>query len=535
MRSIMRRARGLLTMSLAGLLSTSTALACNLTMAEVIKPSYRGFDGDRSELMTGVGEVDLAIETTSPEAQAFFNQGVALLHGFWIAEARRSFETAAQKDPECPMCYWGILMSWPDKSGWESALKNLDRLETKLTAKERLYVEAARVRRTGEFTGQKGNFLLQSTEAFRTAMRKLVAAYPEDIEAKALLALALIQGYGPDRLPLQDTQESIRISEEILKIEPRHIGALHYLVHAIEPSTDYARAREAANMLPELAPNNPHLLHMPAHLHINDGDYDAAETSTRAAEEADFAYVKASKKPLDYGGTPVGHNFHTLVTALSLDGRYDAARNEINRMFQLTASDADLVSRTRLEAELALIRIWVNYRNWSEIGQLEALLASKFQVIDDWAHLAKGLAFVDAGELDQADAELQKLRAANEFWQKDQLSGTDLIQQSSQQRLSNGIAVGVHHLAGEILVKRGEREAAFAELEKAHEVDHRLGWASPPIYLTPLHRVTGNAHAAFKEWDQATIEYQKSLSEFPNDAITDSALKEIGQTAHKHQ
>src|ERR1051325_10819009 len=44
-----------------------------------------------ARLMEGMGHVDFAITTTSKEAQAFFNQGVAQLYGFWFGKAEDSF------------------------------------------------------------------------------------------------------------------------------------------------------------------------------------------------------------------------------------------------------------------------------------------------------------------------------------------------------------------------------------------------------------------------------------------------------------
>ncbi|MBK9708753.1 MAG: hypothetical protein IPO77_17635 [Acidobacteria bacterium] len=39
----------------------------------------------------GYGKVNFKVTTGSAEAQAFFNQGLALLHSFWAYEADKSF------------------------------------------------------------------------------------------------------------------------------------------------------------------------------------------------------------------------------------------------------------------------------------------------------------------------------------------------------------------------------------------------------------------------------------------------------------
>ena len=52
-----------------------------------------------------MGTVDFPITTNSQEAQAFFNQGVAQLYGFWFPEAERSFLEATRLDPGAAMAY----------------------------------------------------------------------------------------------------------------------------------------------------------------------------------------------------------------------------------------------------------------------------------------------------------------------------------------------------------------------------------------------------------------------------------------------
>src|SRR5947208_17009303 len=64
-----------------------------------------------AKLLPGMGQVHLAITTSSPEAQKFFDQGVAQMHSFWAREAERSFLQAAALDPAAPMPQWCIAMA----------------------------------------------------------------------------------------------------------------------------------------------------------------------------------------------------------------------------------------------------------------------------------------------------------------------------------------------------------------------------------------------------------------------------------------
>ncbi len=85
-------------------------------------------------------------------ANPHMQRGLALLHHMTYEEARRSFASAADADPECGMAYWGVAMTyvhplWPDVipnerliEGWELATKA--RVVGDKTDRERGYIEA---------------------------------------------------------------------------------------------------------------------------------------------------------------------------------------------------------------------------------------------------------------------------------------------------------------------------------------------------------------------------------------------------------
>src|SRR5580698_2966607 len=60
--------------------------------------------------MTGIGNSHITIKA-SPEAQAWFDQGLSLLHDFWDYESAKAFEQAIRTDPNCAMCYWGLAQA----------------------------------------------------------------------------------------------------------------------------------------------------------------------------------------------------------------------------------------------------------------------------------------------------------------------------------------------------------------------------------------------------------------------------------------
>jgi len=64
-----------------------------------------------AQLFDGLGNFHRKITTRSPLAQKYFDQGMRFLWAFNHDEATRSFAKAAQVDPTCASCYWGVALT----------------------------------------------------------------------------------------------------------------------------------------------------------------------------------------------------------------------------------------------------------------------------------------------------------------------------------------------------------------------------------------------------------------------------------------
>src|SRR5690349_14380717 len=165
-----------------------------------------------AKLLPGMGTVHLAITTTSPDAQQFFDQGVAQMHSFWAREAERSFLQAAALDPAAPMPQWGIAMvaagDWrprfqldlqaqvagrsvpPAMSRARTAVNKaveLSQVPGKATDLEKAYIAAIAARRDPAAK--------DPDEAFVQGLRTLLARYPSEVEAQLALALSIMRGF----------------------------------------------------------------------------------------------------------------------------------------------------------------------------------------------------------------------------------------------------------------------------------------------------------------------------------------------------
>src|SRR5512140_2586807 len=59
-------------------------------------------------LMQGYGDLHHPVSTGNAQAQQFFDQGLRQIYAFNHDEAARSFQRAADLDPQLAMAYWGV-------------------------------------------------------------------------------------------------------------------------------------------------------------------------------------------------------------------------------------------------------------------------------------------------------------------------------------------------------------------------------------------------------------------------------------------
>jgi hypothetical protein len=102
--------------------------------------------------MNGIGNSHITIKAT-PEAQAWFDQGLSLLHDFWEYESAKAFEQAIRTDPKCAMCYWGLAQAVQfrgdeEKPYADKALEQAKRLKGNASKTDKLYIRQQLPNRT---------------------------------------------------------------------------------------------------------------------------------------------------------------------------------------------------------------------------------------------------------------------------------------------------------------------------------------------------------------------------------------------------
>ncbi len=276
-------------------------------------------------LYHGMGTWHHPIATRNPEAQKYFDQGLALLYGFNRYESLRSFRKASELDPQAAMAFWGMAMA-------QAAYINMDGdpsydlkgscadVDAGLKiagapARERAYLQAAATRCPEE-----------KSQAYIGAMRALAERYPDDLDASTLYAESLMipvrwGWYAADGTPAAGVSEAERVLEQVLRRWPDHPGANHYYIHAVESSKTPERGIPSAMRLMGIVPEAGHVVHMPGHIWLAIGDYETAASVNERASEVDRQYFETTNVTTSSYGMYYAHNLHFIYYARSMQGR----------------------------------------------------------------------------------------------------------------------------------------------------------------------------------------------------------------------
>src|SRR5690349_3267206 len=288
-------------------------------------------------LMAGYGNWHHPVSTKNAQAQAFFDQGLRQIYAFNHDEAARSFQRAGELDPKLAMAFWGVAeavgpnyndpASEPRFVQAHEAIAKAETLAADASESDKAYIAALAKR----FPADPKSDLRAAAEQYHDAMRDVAKKFPDDLDAATLFAEAgmNLHPWGlwrPDGTPQEGTEEIVATLESVIRREPNHMGAIHYYIHSVEASNSPERALAGANRLAELAPAAGHIVHMPAHIYIRTGDYEAALKTNQKAALADQTYIKGGAAPGIYSMMYYSHNLHFIAMAAAMNGNYAEAR-----------------------------------------------------------------------------------------------------------------------------------------------------------------------------------------------------------------
>lgn len=180
-----------------------------------------------SALIGHTGRVTIPIETTWEHGQAYFDQGLGQIHGFWYYEAERSFRQIAANDPDCAMAYWGMAMAnWENAKRAKSFIEMASAHSEKASAHGKTYIAV----QANYLDGKPADEKARRQEMLRD-LENLVQDFPDDIEAKAFLAARIWQfSYKPPQIPITSHEAIDALLQQVLAKAPMH-PVHHYRIH----------------------------------------------------------------------------------------------------------------------------------------------------------------------------------------------------------------------------------------------------------------------------------------------------------------
>jgi tetratricopeptide (TPR) repeat protein len=264
------------------------------------------------------------------KVQHQIERGVALLHSFGYTEAEAQFEDIAREDPGCAMAHWGVAMTqfkelWvpPDKqalalgAGEMAKARALSAPPAKSSAREQAYIDAL-----STFFAATETPLQQRVNAYEAKMNALHAKFPDDVEAAAFDALAILASEPPDDRSLSHEHRALAILQPLFVQHPEHPGLAHYIIHTCDTPALAQEGLKAARLYAKIAPSSPHALHMPAHIFARLGMW-------QEDIESNLASVAASKRNEATGQPGAAHQMHAdefLIYAYLQVGEDEKAR-----------------------------------------------------------------------------------------------------------------------------------------------------------------------------------------------------------------
>lgn len=501
--------------------------------------------------LTGLGDHHIPVTTESADSQYFFDQGYRLTMGFNHSEALRSFKEAVRLDPSNAMAYWGwalalgpnLNLPMQDSVVAEAhaAISKAMALRGNVTDLERGFIEALAARYSPAPLADRSHL----DAAYADAMKKLSAAFPNDLDAATLYAAALMNTnpwdyWYRDGSPKPHTVEIMRVLRSVVARDPSHAGAHHYLIHTVEAFRPELGV-ESADILGDLLPGAGHLVHMPSHIYMRVGRYKDSFDANVAATEADESYITQCRSQGMYPLTYYPHNLHFMVWSAMFQGRsavaLDAARKTAAAIPEYEKNNTWAINETfRSQPMFVMVRFGM----WDQVLAEPMPRADQRFMQGVW-HYARGLAQLAKGDSAAANEELVKLRALRENAEKD-----------DAYYLGFGAAGRLLHIAelileGEMAAKAGDHNGAIALLDTAVRVEDSLLYNEPPDWYFPVRHVLGAmlmdagrpAEAEVVYWEDlrrnpengySLFGLEKSLAAQGNDAVR-AAVAERFKTA----
>lgn len=453
--------------------------------------------------MEGIGSAPFQITTKVPEVKDWFNQGNALLHSFWYEEAERTFRWCLKLDPDCAMAYWGLAVTGFNWSNMASRYgKTYDRYRTflkeavarkdKVSPRERSFIEA------WEAAYAEGN--KDSGGTLSKKLLEIVAAYPDDIEAKSYAGLYSI-GH-------KTAADNDKLLQDVLAKAPDHPGAHHYRIHSWD-FPDPKKGVDSCQKYGTVAPLIGHAQHMPGHIFSKVGMWHEAAIAMDAASRVELNYMN-KRLALPFEAWNYAHNRNYLSYIQEQLGMADAAIHGARDLIAAPMDPQYNNYESFNTGKEALLRALVKFARWEEILRPGSIPWRDENPYSKQRAFVDGMAYAGVGRIEEA-----KVRLAVLMGKKGDSAATD-------EELFAAKGQDPSLLAAQILAAMGRpadgakvlKEEADKDLKSISGSSHPFGDPPSDPIITPrieadLLMKAGNPKDAIPYYE-ATLKFQKN-------------------------
>ncbi len=457
-----------------------------------------------------LGRVEFPISCSEP-AQQSFNRAMALLHHMTYPQAREAFEGITKTEPECAMAHWGVAMTlfqplWPTRPSPEALKRGWNEVQQakklKSSSREHLFIDAAEA----FFQQPESSDYWLRIRRWESALQKTYEALPDDIEAALFYALAHLATTPASGGTRDHADKSADILKRVYEKHPDHPGSMHYLVHANDVPGRERELLDVTHKYDQIAPNNPHALHMPTHIYTRLGDWDGVVKGNLRAADAALLHPVGEKAELVWD--EFAHAIEYLVYAYLQQGADGEAGKQLQRLH--TTKQIEPSFKTAFHLASTQARYALERRAWNEAAQITPRSPSylnwdRFPWAEAISHFARGLGAVHVGkhkEIAPALARLEELETAARE------NGEDLF------------ARNIHILRLELSAwsahKQGEQARGINLMREAAEVEASTPkHAVTPGPTVPALEMLGDLFMQQNDAASALSAYEESLKAYP--------------------
>ena len=441
-------------------------------------------------LQAGIGSMHQKVSTSSPMAQAFYDQGLAYLHSYVWVEAARSFHQSLRKDPNLGMAYVQLADTYIGLQDVVSARKACGvahNMVSHMSAQERAWLEI----REREIDYLE-NSSIEASSAYQRSIDKALHAYPQDPW------LWIQRGLATEASPFTHGQASgnaaLAFYEKALALDPKNLAAFHYIIHANENLGNIKSALQESAVYARLAPSIPHAHHMHGHELVRTGHTGEAIQEFLRTNELEENYYHAEKIPAKYDWHHA-HNLQFLALSYELLGQDKTAAQLLHQAFLLPASTEFLAYNRKAWPEFLI----------NHVRYQEALDAALEMSQGQWAmerlagHSLAGQALLGLGRLEDAGRELD-------------------LANKEVENMPRHIAEMLPYpavLSGQVLLHSGQLREGEEIL--VHVIQSALAMPGPDAWLTTIFMLESLARDARKvgDWGLARFVAEQMIEHDP--------------------